>query len=292
MVFPARTLTPLAAPSLSATEATETVVRPPGGSVSLGISEVWAYRELLYFLVWRDLKVRYKQTLIGAAWAIIQPLFTMLVFTLVFGRLANIPSDGIPYPVFFYSALVPWTYFAAALQGSTNAIVDHQRLVTKVYFPRLALPLAATLTGLVDFAIAFSVLLVMAVWFGPGIGWTIVAVPVLMVLVVLTALGVGIWLSSLNAMYRDVRHGVPFLVQLWMFASPVAYPSSLVPENWRWLYGLNPMAGVIDGFRWATTGQGEAPGAMLAVSACVMSLVLGGAIVHFRRVESQIADLL
>lgn len=257
----------------------------------LDLRELWAYRELLYFFVWRDIKIRYKQTAIGAAWAVLQPFLTMLVFSLFFGALARIPSQGLPYPVFYYCALLPWMYFAAALQGATNTVVEHQRVITKVYFPRLVLPLAAVLSGLVDFAISFVVLLGMMLYYGIVPTPAALLLPGLLLLAVLTALGVGLWLSALNALYRDVRYVVPFLVQFWMFASPVAYPSALVPDRWRWLYALNPMAGVIEGFRWALTGQGQPPGAMLLASAAMVGLVVLGGLVYFQKMEGTIADV-
>src|SRR6266404_40658 len=241
-------------------------IEPPRGLFELRLREVWAYRELLYFFVWRDVKIRYKQTVIGVLWVVIQPVLTMLIFTLFFGRLAKLAPQGLPAPVFYFSALVPWTYFAYALQMTTNVVVDNQRLITKVYFPRLILPISAALSGLVDFSIGF------------------------VVLAVFTALGVGLWLSALNALYRDVKYVIPFLIQFWMFASPVAYPSSLVPPRWRWLYGLNPMAGVIDGFRWAITGRGHSSGVLLLASSAVVALIFLGGLFFFNRMESSVAD--
>ena len=268
-----------------------TLITPPRAGLDLNLRELWAYRELLYFFVWRELKVRYKQTVIGAGWAIIQPLFTMLVFSLFFGVLAKIPSEGIPYPIFYLSALLPWMYFANALTHSTNAIVEHQRVITKVYFPRVLLPLAAVLAGLVDLAIGFLLLIGLMFIYGVAPTPAVLLLPVLLLLAVATALGAGLWLSAWNAMYRDVRYIVPFLVQFWMFASPVVYPSSLVPERWRWLYGLNPMAGVIEGFRWALTGQGQPPGIVLLASAAVVLLVLFAGLIYFRNTEDTIADV-
>jgi lipopolysaccharide transport system permease protein len=215
----------------------------------------------------------------------------MAVFTLFFGRLAKLPSQGLPYPVFYFAALVPWTYFATALQSATNVVVENQRVITKVYFPRLVLPISAVLTGLVDFAIGFGVLVAMTLGYGLRPTAALLWLPALLLLAVLTALGVGLWLSALNALYRDVRYVVPFLVQFWMLASPVAYPSTLVPERWRWVYGLNPMAGVIEGFRWAMTGHGEAPGAVVVASAAMVVAVLFGGLVYFQRMESNVADL-
>jgi lipopolysaccharide transport system permease protein len=265
-------------------------IEPPRGWLDLRLGEVWAYRELLYFFVWRDIKVRYKQTVIGVAWVVLQPLLTMGVFTLFFGRLAKLPSDGLAYPVFYFCSLVPWNYFATALQSCTSVVVDNQRVITKVFFPRLVLPLSAVVSGLVDFAIGFVVLGIVLGFYGIRPGLAALWLPVLLLLAVLTALGVGLWMSALNALYRDVKYVVPFLIQFWMFASPVAYPSSLVPQRWRWLYGMNPMAGVIDGFRWALTGHGQPPGPLLlASSGMVVAVVLGG-LFFFQRMEGAIAD--
>ena len=266
-------------------------IAPPRGWLELNLREIWEYRELLYFFVWRDLKIRYKQTAIGAAWAVLQPFLTMIVFSLFFGALARIPSHGLPYPIFYYSALLPWMYFAGALQNATSTVVDQQRVITKVYFPRLVLPLAAVLSGLVDLAIGFVVFLGMMLYYGMTPQATILLLPGFLLLGVLTALGVGLWLSALNAIYRDVRYVLPFLIQFWMFASPVAYPSSLVPERWRWLYGLNPMAGVIEGFRWALTGQGQPPNLLLAASAAAVVLLVAGGVVYFQKMEATFADV-
>lgn len=266
-------------------------IAPPSRWWVLPFAELWEYRELLYFFVWRDIKIRYKQTAIGAAWAILQPFLTMLIFSLFFGRLAHINSEGLPYAIFYYSALLPWMYFAASLQNATNTIVENQRLITKVYFPRLALPLSAVLSGLVDFAISFCMFIVLMVYYRiaptPAFLW----LPAFLLLAILTALGVGLWLSAMNAIYRDIRYVVPFLVQFWLFASPVAYPASLVPERWRWLYGLNPMAGVIEGFRWSLTGRGNPPGRLTLVSAAVVLIVLFSGIAYFQKVESTVADV-
>src|SRR6202049_2557045 len=259
--------------------------------LALDLAELWAYRELLYFFVWRDIKVRYKQTVIGAAWAILQPVLTMIVFSLFFGKLAKIPSGGLPYPIFYYCALLPWTYFSTAMQGATNIVVDNQRVITKIYFPRVVLPIASVLSGLLDFAISFGVFLVMMAYYRIVPTRAVVWLPLFTLLAVLTALGVGLWLSALNAMYRDVRYVVPFLVQFWLFASPVAYPSSLVPAKWRWLYGLNPMAGVIEGFRWALTGHGQPPGILLAASSAAVVLILGSGIAYFQHMETTVADV-
>ncbi len=266
-------------------------IRPASGPLSLNFKELWAYRELLYFFVWRDIKVRYKQTVIGAGWAIIQPFFTMVVFSLFFGKLAKIPSEGLPYPIFSYSALLPWMYFSNALTQATSAMVGNQNVITKVYFPRVILPLSAVVSGLVDFGIAFLILVGMMIYYGVMPTSAALLVPLFLALAIITALGVGLWLSAMNAVYRDVRYAVPFMIQLWMFASPVAYPSSLVPMKWRWLYGLNPMAGVIEGFRWSLTGQGQPPGPLLFASAVAVIVVFIGGLFYFHKMEGTIADV-
>ena len=266
-------------------------ISPPSGWTAIGFRELWDYRELLYFLTWRDIKVRYKQTALGAAWAIVQPFFMMVVFSLFFGRLAHVPSDGIPYPIFTFCALLPWQLFAHALTESSNSLIANERLITKVYFPRLVVPISAVLGGLVDFAIAFVILLAMMGYYGITPTWAILTLPAFILLAVMTALGVGLWLSALNVQYRDVRYTLNFLIQFWLFATPVAYPSSLVPERWRPLYGLNPMAGVVEGFRWALLGKSKGPGALLAVSVAVLILLLVGGLYYFRRMEQQFADI-
>jgi lipopolysaccharide transport system permease protein len=266
------------------------VIKPSRGWVSLKLGDVWAYRELLYFLVWRDIKVRYKQTALGAAWAIIQPFFTMIVFSIFFGNLAKVPSDGIPYPIFSYAALVPWTFFANALAQSSNSLVGSQNLITKIYFPRLVIPIASVLSGLLDFALAFALLIGMGIYFGVLPTLNVIWLPLFLLLGLATALGTGLWLSALNVEFRDVRYVVPFLVQVWLFATPVAYPSSLVPEPWHTIYGLNPMAGVVEGFRWALLGTPTPPGLLLGVSAAAaMALLISGAF-YFRRMEKTFAD--
>jgi lipopolysaccharide transport system permease protein len=257
----------------------------------LNLKDIWEYRELLYFLVWRDIKVRYKQTALGAAWAILQPVLTMLVFTLFFGRLAKVPSDGIPYPVFAYTALLPWQLFLFALTESSNSLVGNQNLVTKVYFPRLVIPLSSLLAGLVDFAISFCVLVVLMVYYHITPSKAVVWLPAFLLFALTTALSVGLWLSALNVRYRDVRYTTPFLTQFWMFATPIAYSSTLVPEPWRKWYGLNPMAGVVEGFRWALLGKSTGPGLMLWVSLAAVLVLLSGGLFYFRRMESTFADI-
>lgn len=267
------------------------LIAPPKGWFNLNFKELWAYRELLYFFIWRDIKVRYKQTAIGAGWAIIQPFFTMVVFSIFFGQLAKMPSDKLPYSIFYYTALLPWMYFANALTNATTTMVDNQRIITKVYFPRIILPITSVMTGLLDFGIAFLILIGMMIYYHITVSWTILTLPLFLLLAVITALGAGLWLSALNAVYRDVRYAVTFLIQFWMFASPVAYPSSMVPEKWRLLYGLNPMAGVIEGFRWAITGHGQPPNFFLLVSVAAVIVLLTGGILFFRKMEGIIADV-
>jgi lipopolysaccharide transport system permease protein len=259
--------------------------------VSIGLRELWRYRELLYFLTWRDVKIRYKQTALGIAWAVLQPLLTMLIFTLFFGRLAKMPSDGIPFSLFCFAALVPWTFFANAMQLSSNSLVGSAHLITKVYFPRLAIPIATVAAGLVDLAIAFLMLLGLMVYHGVSMPLQAVFLPLFLLLAMVTSLGVGLWLSALNVQFRDVRYAVPFLTQIWMFGTPIAYPSSLVPERWRPLFGLNPLTGVVEGVRWSLLGTNTAPGPIIAVSsvAAVVMLVTGA--LWFRRMEKTFADL-
>jgi lipopolysaccharide transport system permease protein len=266
-------------------------IRPSSGWRALDLRELWRYRELLWFLALRDIQLRYKQTALGVAWAVIQPLFTMVVFTIFFGRLAKVPSDGIPYPLFALVALLPWQLFAYALTQSSNSLVNEQRLITKVYFPRLIVPLASVISGVADFAVAFVLVLGMMAWYAVAPSWNMLAVPLLVLFALATALAVGLWLAALNVQYRDVKYLIPFLTQIWMFASPVAYPSSLVPEAYRPIYGLNPMAGVIEGFRWALLGLGEPPTALVAVSFLTVAALLVGGMYYFRRLERQFADI-
>jgi lipopolysaccharide transport system permease protein len=278
-------------PSAASPEVPVTIIVPSRGWVSLNLRDLWQYRELLYFLTWRDIKVRYKQTVLGAAWAIIQPFFTMVVFSLFFGKLASVPSDGIPYPVFSYAALVPWTFFANGLSQSSSSLVASANLIRKVYFPRLVVPISAVMSGAVDFILAFAVLLGMMLYYGIVPTAAVVWLPLLLLLALVTSLGVGLWLTALNVQFRDVRYTVPFLVQAWMFATPIAYPSSLLDEPWRTLYGINPMAGVVEGFRWALLGTETAPGGIILISALVaLGLLVGGAY-YFRRMEKTFADV-
>jgi lipopolysaccharide transport system permease protein len=283
-------------PSVANTSATRVPValtlriEPPRKWFELRMADLWAYRELLYFLVWRDVKIRYKQTLIGVAWVVVQPLLTMLVATLFFGKLAKLPSQGLPYSVFCFAAVVPWAYFSAALLAATNVMVENQRVITKVYFPRLILPFSAALSGLVDFSIGFVVLLIFTFSHGIRPAWTLLLLPLFALLAVGTVLGVGLWLSALNALYRDVKYLIPFLVQFWTLASPVYYSSTMIPAHYRWIYGLNPMAGVIDGFRWALTGTGYPPSASLFASIAIVLLALLGGLLFFNRMEGSIAD--
>jgi lipopolysaccharide transport system permease protein len=267
-----------------------TIIVPTTGWVAVDLPELWQHRELLYFLVWRDVKIRYKQTALGAAWAIVQPLFTMLVFSLFFGRLAQMPSDGLPYPIFCLAGLVPWQFFAFGLNESSNSLVSSRSLITKVYFPRMTIPMAPVLAGLVDFLAAFVVMLVMMGWYGIVPGLNILFILPLLLLAAIASLGAGLWLAALNVQYRDVRYVVPFLTQLWLFATPIAYPSSLLPVQWRALYGLNPMVGVVDGFRWALLGA-SAPGWSLVVSTATAVVMAVGGALYFRRMERTFADV-
>ncbi|WP_447980389.1 ABC transporter permease [Candidatus Nitrospira bockiana] len=267
-----------------------TLIEPRRGLWHLALGDLWHYRELLYFLVWRDVKVRYKQTAIGIAWAVLQPLAAMLIMTVVFGYLVRVPSDDLPYALFAYTALVPWTYFAHALGRCVNSVVVDSSLVTKVYFPRLIIPLTSVLSPLLDFCWGFLLLLGLAAWFGRPLGIAVLAAPLFLLLAMFTALAVGAWLSALNVRYRDVGHVVPLLVQVWMFASPIVYPVSLVPERWRWLYSLNPMVGVIEGFRWSVLGKAAPPPEMVAASVLFVAILLVGGIVFFRNMERTFAD--
>ena len=274
-------------------------LQPSRGWTALNLHEVWRYRELVYFLIWRDIKVRYKQTALGAAWAIIQPFFTMVVFTIFFGKLAGVPSDGVPYPIFSYTGLLPWGLFAKALSDAGRSMVANRSMITKVYFPRLVIPIASVLSGLVDFAIGSVVLIGMIIYYNhipiPSAQITptaaIITLPFFILLALITALGVGLWLSALNVKYRDINYVIPFLTQFWLFITPIAYPSSIVPEQWRWLYALNPMTGVVEGFRWALLGVETAPGLMLAVSSTVSILTLISGMFYFRRMERTFADI-
>lgn len=266
-------------------------IDPPGGWFSLGLHELWKYRELLYFLVWRDLKVRYKQTAIGIGWAVLQPVVSMIIFTVIFGRFAKIPSDGVPYPLFAFTALLPWNYFAGALQRCTGSVVSDAHLISKVYFPRLILPMAGSVSSMVDFLVSFILLLGMMIWYQIAISWWVLVLPSFLLLALLTALAVGLWLSAVNVRYRDVGHTIPFLVQIWMFVSPVVYPVSMIPEKYRLLYSLNPMAGVIEGFRWALLGKAGPDFSVMAVSACVVLVLLIGGLVFFRSMEQSFADV-
>jgi len=267
------------------------VIEPRRGWAAMNLKEVLEYRELLYFFVWRDLKVRYKQTILGALWAILQPLITMLVFSVFFGRLAKMPSDGVPYPLFSFAALVPWTFFATGLSQSSNSLVSGANMLRKIYFPRLVMPTASVLAGVVDFGLAFLVLVGMMFFYGFTPSAAVVILPALLLLTVITSLGAGLWLSALNVQFRDVRYIIPFLVQIWLLATPIAYSSNLLPDRWRTLYAINPMVGVVEGFRWALLGTGTAPGPMLLASSVAALLLLVSGIFVFRRMERNFADV-
>ncbi len=275
-------------------------LRPSKGWAALNLRDLWRFRELIYFLTWRDIKVRYKQTALGALWAIIQPLFTMIIFTIFFGNMANMQNKtgGIPYPIFSYTALLPWGLFTKAITDAGRSLVMNRNMITKVYFPRLVIPLSSILSGLVDFFIAFAVLIAMMAYYAfapnsnfhlhltPAV-WTL---PLFLLLSLVTALGVGLWSSALNVIYRDVGYTLPFLTQFWLFITPIAYPSSLVSEKWRLIYALNPMSGVVDGFRWALLGMNTPPGPMLIVSTTISLIVLVSGLYYFRRMERTFAD--
>lgn len=266
------------------------IIAPAGGILPIRLGELWAYRELLYFLVWREIKIRYKQTALGVAWAVLQPLLAMTVFSLFFGRLAGLPSDGVPYPLFTFCALLPWQLFAFALTESSHSVVSNQRLITKVYFPRLILPFAGVCVGLADFAFTFALLAAMLAFYGVTPGWAILTLPLWTLLALTTALGAGIWFSAINVRYRDVRYTLPFLTQIWLIATPVAYSSVIVPERWRPLVALNPMVGVVDGFRWALLDT-PFPGPAVLVSSCAVVLLLVSGLFYFRSVERTFADI-
>lgn len=267
------------------------VLRPSRGWTSLDLGSIWQHRELLYFLTWRDLKVRYKQTVLGGLWAIIQPFFTMVIFSLFFGRLAGIPSDGLPYPLFCYAGLVPWSFFTNALTNASNSLVGNANLITKVYFPRLVVPMASVLAAVVDVAFSALVLFAMMAYYEVAPTWRLVTLPLLILLTGGTALGAGLWLTAMNVQFRDVRYTVPFLTQLWLFATPIAYPSSLLPERWRMVYALNPMVGVVEGVRWSLVPSGPAPIGMLAVSTLTILILVTTGAFYFRRMERTFADV-
>jgi lipopolysaccharide transport system permease protein len=269
-----------------------TKIEPSRGWIALDLKALWDYRELLYFLIWRDVKVKYKQTIIGAGWAILQPLVTMVVFTMVFENIANVPSDNIPYPIFAYTALLPWNLFSGGLNRSTTSLVAQSNLISKIYFPRMIIPISATLAGIVDFAIAFLILLCMMFWYGIVPTAAVVSLPLFITIDLIAALSVGLWLAALNVRYRDVGQAIPFLVQIWMFASPVAYPVSVLSGKYRVLYSLNPVVGVIEGFRWAILGKPTPDFVVIAVGAVTMTALLFTGIVYFKRTERTFADLI
>lgn len=268
------------------------VIKPPAGRVALNLGDVWRYHDLLWLLVWRDFCGRYRQSILGIGWAVIRPVLTALVFTVIFGYVAQLPSDGIPYPLFSFSALLPWTYFSGCLTASTNSVVFGSTLITKVYFPRLVLPISSVIVGLVDFAIQFVILIGLLFWYGFVPTWGLLLVPLFLLQCVAAALSVGFWLTALNVKYRDVGHLVPFLAQIWMYLTPIVYASSMIPEKWRMVYALNPMVGVVDGFRWAVLGQVSPDWTMMAVSTSVVVLLLVSGLYFFRKMEETFADLI
>jgi lipopolysaccharide transport system permease protein len=266
-------------------------IKPSHGLAALNLKDLWIYRELVFFMVWRDVKVKYKQTLLGMAWAVIQPVMTMLVFTFLFGRVAKLPTDGVPYPVFSFTALLPWGLFVTALNQGSRSLVAHNNMVTKIYFPRLILPMSAVFSGLVDFAIAFVILIALMFFYNVTPAWSVIwTLPLFLLLAIVTALGVALWLSAINVQYRDVNQALPFLTQFWLFATPVAYSSSVISPNWQIAYSLNPMAGVVNGFRWALLGSGNGPDAALWVSVAISVLLLVSGLFYFRSMEKTFAD--
>jgi lipopolysaccharide transport system permease protein len=274
-------------------EPTTIYIRPSTGLAALNLRDLWLYRELIFFMVWRDLKVRYKQTMLGAAWAIIQPVMTMLVFNFIFGRVAKVPTDGIPYPIFSYTALLPWGLFVAALNQASRSLTSNQNMITKIYFPRLVLPLSSILAGLVDFAIAFVILIGLMIYYRVTPSWNAVwALPLFLLLALVTALGVALWLSAINVQYRDVNYALPFLTQFWLFITPVAYSSKIISANWQLIYSLNPMAGVVNGFRWALLNAGNGPDAAVWVSTGISLLLLVSGLFYFRNMERTFADMI
>jgi homopolymeric O-antigen transport system permease protein len=283
---------PVAAPHETIAALPHLVLVPDTQRIRLNLREIWEYRELLVFLSWRDVKVRYRQTVLGAVWAILQPLVAMVIFSVIFGQLAKLPSDGIPYPIFTYTALLPWNLFSTALSRATTSVVTSSNLVGKVYFPRVLIPLSAMVSAIVDFFFSFLILLAMMVVYGVAPTWRITALPFLILLALAAAFGIGLWLSALNVKYRDVTYVVPFVIQIWLYASPVAYSSTLVPEQWRWLYGLNPLVGVIEGFRWALLGTSWTPDVLVLVSFVIVVLALVGGLVYFSRMEETFADVI
>jgi len=275
------------------TKAPETVwIRPSRGLAALNLGDIWIYRELVLFMIWRDLKVRYKQTLLGAAWAVIQPVLTMLVFNFVFGTVAKVPTDGLPYPIFSYTALLPWGLFTTALNTASRSLTANQNMITKIYFPRLVLPLASVLGGIVDFGIAFIILVVMLIYYRVTPTAAVWTLPLFLVLALITALGTALWLSAINVQYRDVNYVLPFLTQFWLFLTPVAYSAKVISEKWRLVYSLNPMAGVVNGFRWALLGTDTGPGLPMAISAAIALVVLVSGMFYFRSMERTFADMI
>jgi lipopolysaccharide transport system permease protein len=273
-------------------EESEIVISPSQGLFSLELVDLWHYRELFYFLAWRDIKVRYKQTVLGAAWAVLQPLLSMGLFSLIFGYFLSLPSGGVPYPIFVYTGLLPWQLFAFALTQSSESLIADRNLITKVYFPRLVVPLSSVAAGLMDFAISFVILIGMLLLFRIPLSWRILTLPAFVLLALLCAMGVGLWFSALNVQYRDVRYALPFLTQFWFFATPIAYSIEIVPENWRWIYSLNPMTGVVEGFRWALLGTDYTVGLLVLISSVIVLLVFIGGLAYFKRMEDKFADVI
>jgi lipopolysaccharide transport system permease protein len=277
---------------LAAHSPTVVEIRPSRGLFDLDLANVWRYRELLGVLIKRDIQVLYRQAVLGIAWAVVQPVLAVVIFSIVFGYFARMPSDGIPYPIFAFAAVLPWTYFAEAVRRSATGLVNDAELVRKVYFPRLVVPVAGVITPLLDFCIAMVILVGLMFWYGVAPTWHLLAVPPLLALAGLLALSIGLWLGPLNVRFRDVKHTLPFMLQIWMYASPIVYPLSMIPEAWKWLYSLNPMVGVIEGFRWAVFGKGQPDMLATSMSAVLILVLLGGGLVFFKRMERSFADVI
>lgn len=267
-------------------------IQPSRGWVSLRTRDLVEYRELIFYLTWRDIKVRYKQTILGALWAILQPLFTMVIFSIFFGKLAGIPSDGLPYPLFCYSGMVIWTFFANGVLGSSNSMVEASNTIKKIYFPRLIIPISSIMSGVIDFALAFTILLVMMAYYGVWPGWNVLWLPLFLLMALISAMGVGFWFSAMNVLFRDVRYAIPFIIQAWLFLTPIAYPTSLLSNGWKIVYGLNPMAGIVDGLRWSLLGVSSKPDSMIIVSAGISVFIFVTGAFYFRRTERVFADVI
>lgn len=273
-------------------ENTRIIIDSKNNPQLLNLKDIWLYRELFLFLVWRDIKVRYKQTVLGAAWAVIQPVLSMIIFSIIFGKLAGLPSEGVPYPIFTFAALLPWQLFSFALTNSSNSLVNEKNLITKVYFPRIIIPLSSIIAGLLDFIIALVIFFILMIFYRINFTWRLTLIPLFIFIAIITALSVGLWLTSLNVKYRDVRYVIPFLTQFWLYATPIAYSSSLIPENWMWVYSLNPMVGVVEGFRWMMIGHELQFPPYFFISIVVVIVILLTGFMYFKKTEDTFADVI